>query len=57
MAGMLKELNITLEGRYHSRIDDARNVAKIVLYLLANGFSFTSVDLSKNKIKNKFNIY
>lgn len=29
MVGMLEYLNIPLEGRHHSGIDDTRNIAKI----------------------------
>ncbi|XP_065898742.1 ERI1 exoribonuclease 3-like [Dysidea avara] len=34
MAGMLDKLNLTLDGRHHSGIDDARNTAKILRKLL-----------------------
>eukprot|EP01060_Flectonema_neradi_P017631 TRINITY_DN24493_c0_g1_i1.p1 TRINITY_DN24493_c0_g1~~TRINITY_DN24493_c0_g1_i1.p1 ORF type:complete len:421 (+),score=66.91 TRINITY_DN24493_c0_g1_i1:68-1330(+) len=33
MAGMLSKLSIPLVGRHHSGIDDARNIAKILIYL------------------------
>eukprot|EP00727_Mastigamoeba_balamuthi_P013398 m51a1_g8681 hypothetical protein (545) ;mRNA; f:181278-182985 len=37
MAGMLRELGLELDGRHHSGIDDARNIAKIVVELLRAG--------------------
>ncbi|KAJ3098450.1 hypothetical protein HDU97_003991 [Phlyctochytrium planicorne] len=40
MTGMLDHLNITLEGRHHSGIDDSRNIAKICIRLMEDGYSF-----------------
>ena len=37
MAGMLRALDLELVGRHHSGIDDARNIARIVITLLAKG--------------------
>eukprot|EP01063_Lacrimia_lanifica_P010612 TRINITY_DN17352_c0_g3_i1.p1 TRINITY_DN17352_c0_g3~~TRINITY_DN17352_c0_g3_i1.p1 ORF type:complete len:245 (+),score=69.43 TRINITY_DN17352_c0_g3_i1:76-810(+) len=37
MAGMLSLLKLPLVGRHHSGIDDTRNIAQIVLHLLAAG--------------------
>lgn len=37
MVGMLKYLNINLEGRHHSGIDDTRNISKILLKLISDG--------------------
>ena len=37
---MLESCNISLEGRHHSGIDDARNIAKIVQFILKHGFEF-----------------
>lgn len=37
MTNMLKVLNIELEGRHHSGIDDCRNIAKIVQRMVADG--------------------
>lgn len=34
MNGMLKELGLSLDGRHHSGIDDSKNIAKIILFLL-----------------------
>ena len=33
MVGMLKGLNLTLDGRHHSGLDDSRNIAKILIAL------------------------
>jgi ERI1 exoribonuclease 3 len=38
MVGMLQHLNINLEGRHHSGIDDTRNISKIMLKLFENGY-------------------
>lgn len=37
MTSMLQELNLKLEGRHHSGIDDARNITKIVVELIKRG--------------------
>ena len=37
MVGMLRELGLALEGRHHSGIDDARNIARIVAWLHQHG--------------------
>lgn len=37
MLGMLKALNLELEGRHHSGIDDCRNIARIARALVARG--------------------
>jgi inhibitor of KinA sporulation pathway (predicted exonuclease) len=37
MAGMLRGLGLKLVGRHHSGIDDARNIASIVVELCKNG--------------------
>ncbi len=49
MVEMLKEFNIKLEGRHHSGIDDAKNLAKIVIHLLNNGKNFTKSFINENK--------
>uniref|UniRef100_A0A7S3D2N4 Exonuclease domain-containing protein n=1 Tax=Palpitomonas bilix TaxID=652834 RepID=A0A7S3D2N4_9EUKA len=43
MARMLEELNIELKGRHHSGIDDSRNIADMVRYLIRKGGSFTTI--------------
>ena len=40
MTDMLKVLGLKLDGRHHSGIDDARNIAKCVLKLMKDGFVF-----------------
>lgn len=37
MAGMLKKLGLSLDGRHHCGIDDCKNIAKIVVKLLELG--------------------
>ena len=41
MAHMLELMGLELEGRHHSGIDDAKNLARIVINLLESGFEFT----------------
>jgi len=41
MVSMLNEFNIKLEGRHHSGIDYAKNIAKIIVHLLKKGQKFT----------------
>ena len=41
MTDMLSRCGLKLEGRHHSGIDDARNIAKVAQYLVKNGFKFT----------------
>jgi ERI1 exoribonuclease 3 len=41
MAGMLPALNLKLEGKHHSGIDDSKNIAKIALELLKRGGVFS----------------
>lgn len=38
MTGMLKELEMQLEGRHHSGIDDCRNIARICARMLQDGW-------------------
>lgn len=40
MLKMLKSLNLPIEGRHHSGIDDAKNIARIVVSLLEKDFRF-----------------
>ncbi|ETO29553.1 exonuclease III protein [Reticulomyxa filosa] len=40
MVGMLNFLNLKLLGRHHSGIDDVRNIARIVQFLLKSGATF-----------------
>lgn len=38
--GMLRHMDMELEGRHHSGIDDARNMARMVVRLLEEGYFF-----------------
>jgi inhibitor of KinA sporulation pathway (predicted exonuclease) len=49
MPKMLSDLNLTLDGRHHSGIDDAKNIAKIVVKLLQEEANFTKDYLTTNK--------
>mmetsp|Transcript_32201 Transcript_32201/g.75614 ORF Transcript_32201/g.75614 Transcript_32201/m.75614 type:complete len:265 (+) Transcript_32201:127-921(+) len=48
MKGMLRHLRLPLEGRHHSGIDDARNIAKLVVALLRDGCSLEITGGSKH---------
>mmetsp|Transcript_23261 Transcript_23261/g.37213 ORF Transcript_23261/g.37213 Transcript_23261/m.37213 type:complete len:342 (-) Transcript_23261:38-1063(-) len=39
MKGMLSELSLSLDGRHHCGLDDARNISKIVIELIKGGIS------------------
>ena len=41
MEEMLQICGLKLEGRHHSGIDDAKNIAAVALHLMQKGFSFT----------------
>lgn len=38
MVGMLEHLSLELEGRHHSGIDDCKNIARIALKMLEDGW-------------------
>lgn len=42
MKGMLKELRLSLDGHHHSGIDDARNIAKLVVSFLKLGHALSA---------------
>jgi len=43
-----KKLNLTLDGRHHSGIDDTRNIAKILLKMIADSHTnFQPIYLKK----------
>lgn len=46
---MLKALRLTLDGRHHSGIDDARNIAKIATTLLAKKSDEQQWEISSSK--------
>lgn len=41
MVGMLKSLELTLDGKHHSGIDDSKNIAKLAIALIKNGAVFS----------------
>jgi len=48
MEGMLKFLNLSLDGRHHSGIDDCRNISKILIKLVEDGhINFTIKNINK----------
>lgn len=49
MTAMLEALKLPLEGKHHSGIDDARNIAKIVLTLQGKGFEFNQAMVNNSK--------
>lgn len=50
MDDTLNLLNLQLEGRHHSGIDDTKNITRIILELLKHGFKFTQgMILNENK--------
>lgn len=56
---MLKCLNLEFQGRRHSGIADAKNIAKVALELIRRGYKFTtslkeSIFKNINKINQKF---
>jgi inhibitor of KinA sporulation pathway (predicted exonuclease) len=53
MPEMLQELKLSLDGRHHSGIDDAKNIAKIVLEMIKNGQSFCFRHVNNQLLKKK----
>jgi inhibitor of KinA sporulation pathway (predicted exonuclease) len=51
MVNMLNYLNIPLEGRHHSGIDDTRNIAKILLKIISDGH--VNFDITQKTINDK----
>lgn len=41
MVGMLNDLNMKLDGKHHSGIDDCHNISKIAVFLLEKNINFT----------------
>lgn len=41
MEHMLELAGLELEGRHHSGIDDAKNLARVAIKCLENGYEFT----------------
>lgn len=48
MMGMLDYLKIQHEGRHHSGIDDTRNIAKIMLRILSDGYTYDKFYIKKS---------
>ena len=48
MSEMLKECGMEIQGRHHSGIDDAKNIARIVSWLQYNNGHVTSCLVNKN---------
>lgn len=42
MIGMLNFLNLKLEGRPHSGIDDTKNIARIMLRMILDGHTWNN---------------
>lgn len=53
MLEMLKELGLPLNGRHHSGIDDARNIAEIVMELIRKGQNFCLRHVNNQLVKKK----
>ncbi len=49
MTEMLNALEIPLEGRHHSGIDDSRNLSKVILALLNKNFEFKQAMVNNSK--------
>jgi inhibitor of KinA sporulation pathway (predicted exonuclease) len=51
MLDMLNRLNLELEGRHHSGIDDCKNISRVVQRMLEDGWvvSKTWVDLGNER--------
>ena len=49
MTEMLNALEIPLEGRHHSGIDDSRNLSKVILALLNKNFEFKQAMVHNSK--------
>lgn len=42
MAGMLRHLQLSLDGHHHSGIDDTKNLSKIISKMILDGYRFTT---------------
>jgi inhibitor of KinA sporulation pathway (predicted exonuclease) len=45
MTDMLDKLNIPLEGRHHSGIDDSKNTAKIMIKMIQDGLKYSNMNI------------
>lgn len=50
MTNLLNICGLELQGRHHSGIDDAKNIARVAMHLLESGYEFTQgmVNVSKD---------
>jgi inhibitor of KinA sporulation pathway (predicted exonuclease) len=55
MTDMLSKLNINLEGRHHSGIDDSRNTAQIMIRMINDGYKYSNMTI--NDVTDKKYIY
>jgi len=51
MVTMLELSKLELQGRHHSGIDDTKNIARVAIYLLENGFIFKRSSISNISYK------
>lgn len=49
MTDMLTKLNIKLEGRHHSGIDDCKNITKVLVRMLDDGYEVEKILVNKLK--------
>jgi len=47
MTDMLERLNIPLEGRHHSGIDDTKNIAKIMIKIIQDGHTYSNMSINQ----------
>jgi inhibitor of KinA sporulation pathway (predicted exonuclease) len=47
MVRMLKHMNLELEGRHHSGLDDCKNIGKILKTLIFNGYNLKQINVIK----------
>lgn len=51
MAGMLRHLNLTLDGTHHSGIDDCKNISKILVKLFEDGHLYEKMNVRYVQLK------
>jgi len=54
MKSMLGKLNLSLDGRHHSGIDDCKNITKILFKMIDDGYKEPSIKYSGFKPKKKY---
>lgn len=55
MTDMLSKLNILLEGRHHSGIDDSKNIAKVMIRMINEGHKFSNMTINNANPKKAGN--